>query len=68
MNVNDISNKLSKEGVSIDIQGNQVYVHFEENVRISDIYILLEAKIPLNNIEKIGDRTFRITATENKGN
>jgi hypothetical protein len=69
MNANDIANRLGKKGASVDIQeGNQVYAYFEEEVRISDIYVLLEGKVPFNNIEKIGARTFRITATETEDN
>lgn len=61
-----IAGKLRAKGFSIDIQGNQVYAHIDQEVRISQIYIILEGKIPYNSIEKIGDRTFRISAVESQ--
>lgn len=66
MNAQDISEKLQTIGFSINIQGDQVYAHIDQEVRISQIYIILEGKIPYSSIEKVSDRTFRISGAESQ--
>ncbi len=62
MDANGISKKLQEKGFTIDIQENQVYAFIEPEVRVSDIYILLEGQIPFAKIEKIGKGTYKISA------